>query len=125
MKKLLRITCLGACAAFAVTTALGQDERSLTLDECLAIALSDNPTVRVADMEVRRMDYSKKEVIGQFLPSIDFGANYSRTLAKQVAYMNMDNFPGMGSGSTEDTAPESCHTSRTAASSTRAVAARP
>ena len=35
-------------------------EPALTLDECLAIALSDNPTVRIADMEVTRMDYSKK-----------------------------------------------------------------
>ena len=35
---------------------------TLSLDDCLAIALSDNPTVKVADMEVERMDYSRKDV---------------------------------------------------------------
>lgn len=68
----------------------------LSLDECLAIALSDNPTVKVADMEVERLDYSKKEVIGQLLPTIDFGANYNRTLEKQTMYMNMDGFGDFG-----------------------------
>lgn len=68
----------------------------LSLDECLAIALSDNPTVKVADMEVERLDYSKKEVIGQLLPTVDFGANYNRTLEKQTMYMNMDGFGDFG-----------------------------
>ncbi|MDE6134447.1 MAG: hypothetical protein K2F79_02610 [Muribaculaceae bacterium] len=47
---------------------------SLTLDQCLSIALSESPTVKVADMEVKRMDYSKRDVIAQLLPAIDFGA---------------------------------------------------
>lgn len=47
-------------------------------------------------MEVERLDYSKREVIGQLLPTIDFGATYSRMLAKQVMYMNMDGFGDMG-----------------------------
>lgn len=74
----------------------------LSLDECLAIALSDNPTVKVADMEVERLDYSKKEVIGQLLPTIDFGANYNRTLEKQTMYMNMDGFGDFGGASDGD-----------------------
>ena len=75
---------------------------SLSLDDCLTIAMSGNPTVKVADMEVRRLDYSKKEVIGQLLPSIDFGVNYNRMVAKQVMYMNMDGFGGLGGGSGDD-----------------------
>ncbi len=75
------------------------DTLTLSLDRCISIALSDNPTIKVADMEIKRVDYSKKEVIGQLLPSINFGATYNRTLAKQVAYMNMDAFKGMGSAS--------------------------
>lgn len=74
----------------------------LSLDECLAIALSDNPTVKVADMEVQRLDYSKKEVIGQLLPTIDFGANYNRTLEKQTMYMNMDGFGDFGGAGGEN-----------------------
>lgn len=75
----------------------------LSLDQCLAIALSESPTVKIADMEVTRADYSKKETLGQLLPSISFGASYNRTLAKQVMYMNMDGFGSMGgSGSSSE-----------------------
>ncbi len=70
---------------------------SLTLDDCLTIAMTNSPTVKVADMEVTRMDYSRKEVIGQLLPNVDFGGSYSRTLAKQTMYMNMD-FGSFGGG---------------------------
>ena len=70
----------------------------LSLDDCLRIALTENPTVKVADMEITRVDYSKKEVLGQLLPSIDFGAQYNRMVAKQVMYMNMDGFGGLGGG---------------------------
>ncbi len=96
---------------FAVLTAglmpmlLTAEPKTVSLDECLTIALSDNPTVKIADMEVERLDYSKREVIGQLLPTIDFGATYSRMLAKQVMYMNMDGFGDMG-GSGNDGAEE-------------------
>lgn len=79
-------------------------ELNLSLDSCISIALSENPSIRVADMEIRRMDYSKKETIGQLLPSVAFGATYNRTLAKQTMYMNMGRTgasAGSGSGSGE------------------------
>lgn len=86
------------------------DSLRLSLDQCIAIALSENPTVRVADMEIRRLDLSKKETLGQLLPSISFGANYNRTLAKQTMYMNMGRLgagssEGAGSDSDEETNP--------------------
>lgn len=76
----------------------------LTLEQCLGIALTESPTVRVADMEVQRMDYSRRETIGQLLPSIDFSGSYSRMLAKQVMYMNMDfgDFGGAAGGENPD-----------------------
>lgn len=69
---------------------------SLSLDSCISIALSDNPSIHVADMEIKRMDYSKKETLGQLLPSIAFGATYNRTLAKQTMYMNMGSLSQRG-----------------------------
>ncbi len=71
----------------------------MTLEQCIAVALSESPTVQVADMEITRVDYTRGETLSQLLPQVNFGANYSRMLAKQVMYMNMDAFPG-GSGST-------------------------
>ena len=76
---------------------LPADTLALSLDQCITIALSENPTIKVADMEIERMDYSKKETLGQLLPTINFGANYNRMVAKQVAYMNMD-FGSLGGG---------------------------
>ncbi len=95
-KKLLTsvIALAAGILAFAQTPA--DTSLTLTLDQCIEIALSENPTIHVADMEITRLDLSRKETIGQLLPRVSFDGSYSRMLAKQVAYMNMDNFPGMG-----------------------------
>lgn len=61
----------------------------LSRKECIDIALRDNPTIRVADMEVQRMDYSKKEVLAQLFPTIDFSGAYQRTIELQTINMNM------------------------------------
>lgn len=79
------------------------DTIRLSLDECLTIALNESPTIKVADMEITRVDYSKKETLGQLFPTISFGATYNRTLAKQTMFMNMDSFGGGGSGENEST----------------------
>ena len=63
------------------------DTISLSLDECIAIALNDNPTIKVADMEINRVDYSKKETIAQLFPDISFAGSYSRTIKKQTMAM--------------------------------------
>ncbi len=64
------------------------DTLRLSLDDCLRIALNENPTVKVAEMEIERVDYSKKETIGKLFPDISFSGQYSRTLAKQTMYMD-------------------------------------
>lgn len=84
--------------SFAEGRAAG-DTLHLSLDSCIAIALSQNPTVKVADLEIKRVDYSKKETLAQLLPSISFGATYNRTLAKQTMYMNMSGQGGSQSSS--------------------------
>ena len=100
-KVLLAVAAL-ICAPAAFSQA--DSTASLTLDQCIAIALDSSPTIKVADMEVSRMDYSRREVIGQLLPTVDFGATYSRMLAKQVMYMNMDfGYMGGGDGAEGDT----------------------
>lgn len=77
---------------------------SLTLEQCIDIALSTNPTIVIADMEIKRMDYTRKDVLAQLLPNLSFGANYNRTLAKQVAYMDFDMsaLGGMGGAGSDD-----------------------
>lgn len=111
------ISLLGLCFAFSVSAQdLQPDTLSLSLDRCIAIALSENPTVKVADMEVTRVDYAKKETIGQLLPTVNFGGNYNRMIAKQVAYMNMDGFGSMMGGAGGDASDEGAADNATPAS---------
>lgn len=97
----------------AQTESAAEKVPQLSLKECIDIALSSNPTITVADMEIERMDYTRKDVLAQLLPNVAFGANYNRTLAKQVAYMDFDlgAMGGMDGGDTETPeAPESSTT---------------
>lgn len=71
-----------------------QPDQTLTLDlkTAIGIALNENPTVKVADMEIDKKDYSKKETIAGLFPRIDGSASYSRTIEKQTMYMDSEAF---------------------------------
>ena len=74
-----------------------------TLEQCLAVALSKNPTVRIADIDITKADYSRREILGQLLPSVSFDGSYNRTLQKQVTYMDFDAFGDMMPGGSDGT----------------------
>lgn len=78
--------CIACGLAPAQTPA---DTLRLSREQCVEIALQDNPTIRVADLEVKRMDYSKKEVVANLFPAIDFSAAYQRSIELQTLSMNM------------------------------------
>ncbi len=77
-----------------VLVAQEQQPQSIQLDlkTAITIALSENPTIRIADVEIQRKDYSKKESISGLFPTIDFAGSYSRTLEKQTMYMSSGAF---------------------------------
>lgn len=75
--------------ALSVLPAVANDTVRLSRNECVTIALQDNPTIRVADMEVKRMDYSKRETLANLFPNIDFSGAYQRTIKLQTVSMNM------------------------------------
>ncbi len=91
LKRLIKFALL---AVVLITTSTTADAETLnvTLDDCIRIALNDNPSIIVADMEIQRVDYSKKEILGQLFPQVNFTANYSRTLAKQTMVMMDQSF---------------------------------
>lgn len=57
--------------------------------ECVRVALEQNPTIRIADMEIERMDYSRKETRAGLLPTLDFSLAYQRSIELQTIKMNM------------------------------------
>lgn len=78
-------------AGISVTSAAQTpaDTVRLSREECVAIALQESPTIKVANLEVKRMDYSKKEVLANLFPSIDFTGAYQRSIELQSMSMNM------------------------------------
>lgn len=66
----------------------GHAQLALTLDECVRIALNDNPTIKVKEMEITRVDYSRKEALGKLFPTINLAGQYTRNLSLQTMYMD-------------------------------------
>ncbi len=70
----------------------------ITLEQALEIALSENVSVKVADMEIERTGYAKKGAYAGLFPQIDFSGAYQRTIKKQVMYMGGDDEGEGGDG---------------------------
>ena len=61
----------------------------ITLEQALQIALSENVSVKVADMEIQRTGFAKKGTYAALYPQIDLSASYQRTIKKQAMFMAM------------------------------------
>ena len=93
---------LKVLAAFASVVPIAAQEmetqatpKVISLDQAIEIALSENASVKVADMEIERTGYARKGTYASLFPQIDGNANYQRTIKKQVMYMDFD-MPGGG-----------------------------
>lgn len=78
----------------------------ISIEQALEIALSENASVKVADMEVLRTGYARKGSYASLFPQIDGNAAYQRTIKKQVMYMDFD-MPGMGGGESDSSSSSS------------------
>lgn len=86
---LVLTTVMSASAQTAITT---DSVLHLDMDRALTIALSESPTIKIADLEVKKTDYSKREVIAGLLPQIDASASYQRAIKKQRMFMSGKGF---------------------------------
>ena len=79
----------------------------ITLEQALEIALGENISVKVADLEIKRTEYARKGAYASLFPQIDITGSYQRTIKKQVMYMDFDmssltgGMAGAGAGSGE------------------------
>jgi len=89
MKRLIfRIIALITIGALPIL-AQAQEPLHLTLDQALEIALSENATIKIADMTVEKTGYAKKGSYASLYPNISVSGSYQRTLQKQVMVMDM------------------------------------
>ena len=69
--------------------ASAQDSVHVTLQKAIEIALSENPTVKIADRTIEAKKYYKKEQIAALFPTLTGTASYQRTVKKQTMVMEM------------------------------------
>ena len=77
------------CASVWVVNAQTQDSIHVDLNKAIEIALSETPTMRIADRNVQIKQIYKKEQIAALFPDVSLAANYNRTLLKQTMSMDM------------------------------------
>ena len=88
MKKLGLFLGLITLTFAAVAQNTEQTALTLTLEQALEIALSESPTIKVAEQEIEIKRYAKQETYSSLYPRFDATAQYQRVLAKQT--MSMD-----------------------------------
>lgn len=88
MKKFVLTICLSICA---LSMASAQEREKLTLnpgepltlERAIDIALNNNPTIWVGDMEIERYDYVYNQAVSSLMPQIDATAQYSLAVRRQ------------------------------------------
>ena len=90
-----------ACGLFGLSTTTAQNSNSLIVDlkTAIDIALSENPSVKVADMEIEKKTYAQKSAYGALLPQIDLIGQFQHTLKRQTMYLDTDMGSLFGPGS--------------------------
>ena len=89
MKRSLAFLLIGVMAFGLVTMVQAQDSIHVDLDKALEIALSESPTMRIADRDVQIKQLYRKEQIAALFPDVSIASNYNRTLLKQTMSMDM------------------------------------
>ena len=65
----------------------GSEPLVLTLEQALQIALSENPTVKIADQTIEAKKYAKKGTYAALWPDISASATYQRYIKKQTFHI--------------------------------------
>ena len=92
MKFLLKPVCALALLAMVATGAKAQETLRVSLKEAIQIALSENPTIKVADQEIQLKKEANREVLYGLLLEANLVGSYSHTIEKQTMAMNGQTF---------------------------------
>jgi len=94
--KTLLMICLVGTASTAILKA--QDTLKLNLKQAIEIGLSKSPTIKIADKQLQRVDYSNKEKLAALYPNISASGSYQRALKKQRMFFSIPGMPSNPDG---------------------------
>lgn len=77
MKKTILTLCFATLSLWGAAA-----QMRLTLGEAVDLALSENPTIKVAELEIERFDYVKRQTWGNLLPQLSASGSYQRSIVK-------------------------------------------
>ncbi len=94
----LRGLLLASCMAIFAISAQAQEEKLLlSLDKALEIAMDENPTIKVAEMDIIRAEYVVKEGQASLFPTLEASGGYTYNIALPVMFLPDGAFgPGTG-----------------------------
>ena len=72
------------------------DSLIVDIETALSIAMSESPTIKVAEMEIEKKNYTRKSTQASLFPQIDAVGQYTRTIKKQTMYLDGGFGGGMG-----------------------------
>lgn len=78
---------LAFCGGFSSVAQNNGEVLNIDLKTALSMAEDKNPTIKIAEMEIQRVDYSKKETWGNLLPSVSATGQYTNNVMKSVMFM--------------------------------------
>lgn len=88
MKKTILLTAALLCAWCASAQEPQGETLVLTLEQALQIALSESPTIKIADQQIDIKRYAKQGTYASLYPQIDASASYQRVIEKQTMVMD-------------------------------------
>jgi len=83
------VTLILCTLLFGCGQLFAQDSIHIDLKKAIDIALSESPTMHIADRDVQIKKEYKKEQIVSLFPDVSLASNYNRTLLKQTMSMDM------------------------------------
>ena len=84
---LVCVATVSASTQESEVAASGSEPLVLTLEQALQIALSENPTVKIADQTIEAKKYAKKGTYAALWPDISASATYQRYIKKQTFHI--------------------------------------
>lgn len=92
-KLILAITALSFVTVIPIRAQIApSDTLKLSIEKAMELALSDNLSQKIADLNIERVDYSIKENWYALLPSLNASAQYTNNIMKPVFFSSF--FPG-------------------------------